>query len=397
MKTRNKIILLLALALTCMITSCESYLDTMPDQRTELNSVRKVKDLLMSAYSTASSIQMEEFMSDNRMDNGEKYGFPSNILMQGYYWEEMTDINQDTPRYLWNGCYSAIAAANQALQAIEELGDPEEAQPYKGEALMCRAYGHFALAKIFCMAYGDDADTNLGIPYITAPETNVGVQYERGTLAETYAMIDKDIEEIKLTNVGYSFKDKEVFKNINCSFEKGKNYAIVGESGSGKSTLINIILGNNKQYSGSVKYNDVEISDIEESQLFKSVSYIGNITHIYHDSLRNNLTLWDNKINESEIINILKQVNLIDLIPRLDDEVSMSFLSEGQKQRLGIARAYLTKTNVIIMDESMANLDRDNAFLIENQLLNDPTRMYITVSHHLQEKLLDRFHSIITL
>ena len=165
----------------------------------------------------------------------------------------------------------------------------------------------------------------------------------------------------------------------------------------GKSTLINIILGNNKQYSGSVKYNDVEISDIEESQLFKSVSYIGNITHIYHDSLRNNLTLWDNKINESEIINILKQVNLIDLIPRLDDEVSMSFLSEGQKQRLGIARAYLTKTNVIIMDESMANLDRDNAFLIENQLLNDPTRMYITVSHHLQEKLLDRFHSIITL
>ena len=188
-----------------------------------------------------------------------------------------------------------------------------------------------------------------------------------------YRYIDKDIEEIKLTNVGYSFKDKEIFKNINCSFEKGKNYAIVGESGSGKSTLINIILGNNKQYSGSVKYNDVEISDIEESQLFKSVSYIGNITHIYHDSLRNNLTLWDNKINESEIINILKQVNL------------------------GIARAYLTKTNVIIMDESMANLDRDNAFLIENQLLNDPTRMYITVSHHLQEKLLDRFHSIITL
>ena len=50
MKTRNKIILLLALALTCMITSCESYLDTMPDQRTELNSVRKVKDLLMFSF-----------------------------------------------------------------------------------------------------------------------------------------------------------------------------------------------------------------------------------------------------------------------------------------------------------------------------------------------------------
>lgn len=66
--------------------------------------------------------------------------------------------------------------------------------------------------------------------------------------------------------------------------------------------------------------------------MFKSVSYIGNITHIYHDSLRNNLTLWDNKINESEIINILKQVNLIDLIPRLDDEVSMSFYQKGKSK-----------------------------------------------------------------
>ena len=278
MKTRNKIILLLALALTCMITSCESYLDTMPDQRTELNSVRKVKDLLMSAYSTASSIQMEEFMSDNRMDNGEKYGFPSNILMQGYYWEEMTDINQDTPRYLWNGCYSAIAAANQALQAIEELGDPEEAQPYKGEALMCRAYGHFALAKIFCMAYGDDADTNLGIPYITAPETNVGVQYERGTLAETYAMIDKDIEEglplisseaydIPLyhfnQNAAYAFAAQfNLFYN---KFDKAIRYATeaIGEDPS--SVLRN--MGGYAQFPSSMEYTLAYISSDEPANL----------------------------------------------------------------------------------------------------------------------------------
>lgn len=278
MKTRNRIILLLALALTCMITSCESYLDTMPDQRTELNSVRKVKDLLMSAYSTASSIQMEEFMSDNRMDNGEKYGFPSNILMQGYYWEEMTDINQDTPRYLWNGCYSAIAAANQALQAIEELGDSEEAQPYKGEALMCRAYGHFALAKIFCMAYGDDADTNLGIPYITAPETNVGVQYERGTLAETYAMIDKDIEEglplisseaydIPLyhfnQNAAYAFAAQfNLFYN---KFDKAIRYATeaIGEDPS--SVLRN--MGGYAQFPSSMEYTLAYISSDEPANL----------------------------------------------------------------------------------------------------------------------------------
>lgn len=195
MKTRNILKLLIVVLLSGGVTSCEGYLDTMPDQRTELNSVKKVRDLLMSAYPTASSVQMEEMMSDNRMDNGVKYGSPSNILMQCYYWEDMTDIAQDTPRYLWNGCYSAIAAANQALEAIHELGDPEEAQPYKGEALLCRAYAHFTLANIFCMAYGEDAATDLGIPYIMAPETTVGITYQRGTLKETYENIDKDIED----------------------------------------------------------------------------------------------------------------------------------------------------------------------------------------------------------
>ena len=49
------------------------------------------------------------------LDNGEKYGFPSNILMQGYYWEEMTDINQETPRYLWNGCYSCLLYTSRCV------------------------------------------------------------------------------------------------------------------------------------------------------------------------------------------------------------------------------------------------------------------------------------------
>ena len=62
MKTKNRTILLLVFVFSGIITSCESYLDTMPDQRAELNSVKKVKDLLMSAYSTASSIQMEELL-----------------------------------------------------------------------------------------------------------------------------------------------------------------------------------------------------------------------------------------------------------------------------------------------------------------------------------------------
>lgn len=289
MKKKNIVIVSLAMALACTVTSCGDFLDTMPDQRAELNSVKKVKDLLMSAYPTASSIQMEEFMSDNRMDNGVKYGYPSNLLMQAYNWEEMTDIAQDTPRYLWDGCYGAIAAANQALQAIEELGDPEEAQPYKGEALMCRAYGHFILAKIFCMAYGDDADTQLGIPYITAPETTVGVHYERGTLAETFAMIDKDIEaslplisteayDVPLyhfnKNAAYAFAAQfNLFYN---RFDKVIRYATeaIGEDPS----LVLRNMDGYAQYPSSKEYTLAYISSDEPANLMlqQTLSWWGN-------------------------------------------------------------------------------------------------------------------------
>lgn len=194
MKIKN-IFTILALAIgACGITSCEDFLDTMPDQRAELNSVKKVKDLLVSAYPKGSELVMEEMMSDNRMDNTDKYGQPSTLHKELYFWEDVTEIGQDTPYFLWNECYSAIAAANQALEAIKNLGNPSEAIPYKGEALMCRAFSHFILANMFCMAYGTDASIDLGIPYMMKPETTIGEVYERGTLQETYEKIDADIE-----------------------------------------------------------------------------------------------------------------------------------------------------------------------------------------------------------
>jgi hypothetical protein len=99
------------------------------------------------------------------------------------------------PQGIWQVTYSAIAAANQALEAIEELGDPEETLDSKAEALLCRAYGHFILVNTFSIAYNPvSSNTDLGIPYIMAPETTVSPTYERKTVDYVYEMIDKDIE-----------------------------------------------------------------------------------------------------------------------------------------------------------------------------------------------------------
>lgn len=184
-----------ALLAMCM-ASCDDFLDTMPDKRTELNSVDKVRDILLSAYPYGHPTIMFEFMSDNYADNGENYGSPMNEVIQAYHWEDATGTGNDSPQAFWDRYYRAIAAANQALEAIEELGEPEESLPYKGEALLCRAFGHFMLANTFCMGYNPaTAATTLGIPYIKSPEKRVGEVYERGTLEEVYRNLDADIEE----------------------------------------------------------------------------------------------------------------------------------------------------------------------------------------------------------
>jgi len=196
MKIRHLLFNTVLLATTFGISSCDDFLDTMPDQRTELDNADKVRDILISAYPAQYPMLMFEFMSDNYDDNGDTYSSPSNLVIESYHWQDAVESDQDSPNGLWNACYSAIAAANQALEAIEELGDTEELQVYKGEALLCRAYGHFLLSNIFCMAYNPQtAESTLGIPYITAPEKTVGVVYERGTMQQVYEMIDADIEK----------------------------------------------------------------------------------------------------------------------------------------------------------------------------------------------------------
>lgn len=186
-----------ALLMAWAFASCSDFLDTVPDNRAEIDTESKVTSLLVSAYPNYYPIMMFEKASDNTADNGEMYGFEYQQEQDAYLWNDIkTDTDQDSPQGMWNGLYMAIASANHALQAIEQMGNPASLNAQKGEALLCRAYAHFVLANIFCEAYDPaTASTKLGIPYATKPETEVAPEYTRGTLEETYQHIAADLEE----------------------------------------------------------------------------------------------------------------------------------------------------------------------------------------------------------
>lgn len=182
-------ILLLAAGLLSL-TSCNEYLDKLPDDRAEVNSLDKAKQFLVSAYPNYSPNFIFETSCDNRTDNGVLYvGQPNQH--QAYRWQTIETESNDDPKAIWNANYEACAIANMALESIE--GTSAEANGLRAEALLCRAYAMFQTANTFCMAWNEEkADEYLGIPY---PKVSGVTVDERGTLRDTYKSINDDIEE----------------------------------------------------------------------------------------------------------------------------------------------------------------------------------------------------------
>lgn len=189
---------LLALLSMPALTSCDKYLDVLPDNRAELDTEGKITELLVSAYPDANYYLLAELSSDNTdMNTGSSsYTAYTKLQEQAATWSDITENYQDSPYWFWENCYKSIASANSVLLAIDELGRPERLNGQRGEALLCRAYCHFILSNIFCQAYSHKTcNQELGLTYMTHAESEVSPHYERGTLAELYQNIARDIEE----------------------------------------------------------------------------------------------------------------------------------------------------------------------------------------------------------
>lgn len=194
----------LSLLLLIGISSCDDFLSEIPDNRTEINTADKISELLVNAYPGASYMDLAETMSDN-VAEGEIGELPLKNL-QSYHWEMHNETDIDTQANYWDACYKAIAHANQALQSIEELGGSANLNPQKGEALLARAYSHFMLVSLWSQRYNPaTAETDLGIPYVTEPETELLKKYSRNTVKEVFDFIEKDlVEGLKYVTNDYS-------------------------------------------------------------------------------------------------------------------------------------------------------------------------------------------------
>lgn len=219
---------------------------------------------------------------------------------------------------------------------------------------------------------------------------------EEGTVRKT--ALEKGIT---LENVCYGYSaEKQVLNGMNVTFEAGKSYALVGASGCGKSTLLNLLMASDPNYSGSIRYDDTELREINTEALYELVSVIQQNVFIFNASIRENITMFSDFPRE-QVDAALELSGLSALVTARGEDFQCgengNNLSGGEKQRISIARSLLKRSRVLLVDEATAALDARTASQVSGAILDLTGITRIVVTHALEESQLRRYDRILTL
>ena len=180
---------------------------------------------------------------------------------------------------------------------------------------------------------------------------------------------------IQLENVSISTDDKEILQDISFSWHGTGMVGIVGHSGAGKSTLINVLAGYLHPNEGVIKVNGQETKTLYHQQWLEHIAYIPQHPYIFPTSLANNIRFYEPDAPDDAIEEIIDQIGMRSFVDQLPDGIHERIgeggrmLSGGQEQRIAMARALLSKRQIILLDEPTAHLDIETEYEIRQIML----------------------------
>ena len=196
---------------------------------------------------------------------------------------------------------------------------------------------------------------------------------------------------ISLEHLNFSYtKDKRILKDISLNISAGCKIALIGASGSGKTTLAQVISGFYTKDDGLLLYNGINIEELDKSSLRQKVFLVLQMPILFNSTLRFNITMGDENIDDAKIQEVLRIVQLDSMIAKMDNGLDTIVgrhgirLSGGQRQRLSIARMIIANPSVVIFDESTSALDVHTELKLQTALeefLKNKT--VITIAHRL--------------
>ena len=223
-------------------------------------------------------------------------------------------------------------------------------------------------------------------------ETSVSKLYDHEKKLRSFSHKDKILinfkKNISFKNISFEYtKNKKILENISFEIINGDKIGLVGGSGMGKSTIVNLVSGLLRHSSGEMYIND---NKIDYDFILNNLSLIPQNPFFANSSIKENLCFGidNDKINLNKVNEVLKVVDLFDLVNQMDKKLDTiigekgTSLSGGQLQRLGIARSLYSDPDILILDESTNALDKDTQKkIIKNLFLNYKNKTMIIISH----------------
>lgn len=197
-----------------------------------------------------------------------------------------------------------------------------------------------------------------------------------------------NVENITVENLSFAYEEEQILSNLNVTINKGEIIGIHGRSGSGKSTLLKLIMRFYDPQSGTISINQTALPQINTTSLREHIAYITQQTYIFNETIYENILMANRSASKDEVIEAAKQASLHEFIMSLPEGYDTKVtelgnnLSDGEKQRIGIARAFLHNAPIILLDEPTSNLDSLNEAIILQSLLKVKTdKLIVLVSH----------------
>ena len=209
-----------------------------------------------------------------------------------------------------------------------------------------------------------------------------------GDVSDTRDTGEASFTGAKAENVTFAYGEEVILDNYSLTLQPGQITGIHGASGSGKSTLLKLLMRFWDVQEGSVSVDGVDVREIPTKHLRDMESYVTQETHLFHDSIANNIAIAKPGATREEIMEAAKKASIHDFIMTLpkgyDTEVGElgDTLSGGEKQRIGIARVFLHDAEMILLDEPTSNLDSLNEGIILKSLKESAEKKTVVLVSH---------------